>query len=151
MTSDDGQWQVRRFADDFTDPTRALKAVRALRSPGAAFALLCVEDEYFVILRPAPSRNLVLLSDVTMAVDDDYARDLAEDAGMEIPDIDPDTLDDIDGWPEGDFEVLEDLGLSEEILGVIADDQDLYPHQAIMRIADELGFSEELSDATDYS
>lgn len=148
VTTLDGQWQVKPFADGFTDPGVSIAAVRGLRTEGASFALLCVEDEYFVIVRPAPRRTAVLLSDVTMAVDDEFAEKFAREAGMEIPDIDPEELDDIDGWAEGDFAVLSDLGLSEEILSVIADDEQLWPSEALERIAEELGFSEELAEAT---
>lgn len=150
VTRVDGQWQVRKFEDDFTDPGTSISAVRGLRSEGASFALLCVEDEYFVIVRPGPNGAQVLLSDVTMAVDDQFAERLAHEAGLEVPDIDPADLDDMDGWPDGDFTVLEDLGLSEEVLGVLADDSELWPHEAIARIADELGFDEELADAAGY-
>ena len=62
-------WQVRSFRDDFTDPQVAVDAVRNLRSEGAAFALLCVDDDYFVIVRPHPARDMFLLSDATMAVE----------------------------------------------------------------------------------
>lgn len=66
-------WQVRSFRDEFTDPQVAVDAVRNLRSEGAAFAMLCVDDDYFVIVRPHPARDMFLLSDATMAVDDDFA------------------------------------------------------------------------------
>lgn len=150
VTTIDGDWHVRAFRDSFDDPETAISAVRGLRSEAASFALLCVEDEYFVVLRPGPNRTRVLLSDATMAVDDDFAKQLAELAGVEVPDIEEDELDDIDGWPDGDFAILEDLGLPEELLGVIADDTEQWPHEAIERIADELGFSDELRSAAGY-
>lgn len=147
VTNLEGQWQVRSFADDFTDPRTSISAVRNLRTEGASFALLCVENEYFVIVRPTPGASAVLLSDVTMAVDDEFAEKLASEAGIDVPDIDPDELDEIDGWADGDFGVLSDLGLSEEMLSVIADDGELWPSEAIERIADELGFGQELAEA----
>lgn len=150
VTTVNGQWQVQPFADSFDDPSTSLRAVRGLRSEAAAFALLCVEDEYFVIVRPGPNGEQVLLSDATMAVDDDFAREFAELAGIEIPDISPDELDDIDGWPDGDFDILANIGLSEELLGVIADNTEAWPHEQLELIAEELGFSEELREAVDY-
>ncbi|WIM67891.1 tRNA adenosine deaminase-associated protein [Corynebacterium breve] len=140
----DGAWNVAKFRDDFTHFSTAVDAVRNLRSEGAAFALLCVEDEYLVIVRPGPNRVHALISDATMAVDDDYAAEVLDELGIEIPDLDPDELDEIDGWADGDFGILDNVGLSEELLSVLVDDQDAYPSDIIQRIADELDFSDEL-------
>ena len=149
VTRTDNLWQVRSFHDEFTDPQVAVTAVRSLRSEGAAFALLCVDDNYFLLVRPHPARDMFLLSDATMAVDDDFAAGILSELGEAVPDLDPAELDDIDGWPEGDFGILEDLGLSSEILGVLADDQEAWPSEQLLRIAAELGFDEELADVAD--
>lgn len=142
-----GQWQVRTYQDDFTSPQKAVDAVLSRRSEEASFAMLCVDDDYFVIVRPHPERNRFLLSDASMAVDDDFAAAVLEESGGEVPDLNPDDLDDMDGWPDGDFDVLEDLGISEEVIGVIADDQEAWPSQQLMRIAAELGCDDELAEA----
>ncbi len=147
VTHDGAQWQVRAFRDTFDDPQVAVDTVLNLRSESAAFALLCVDNEYFVVVRPHPERTRFLLSDATMAVDDDFAAGVLDELDIEVPDIAPEELDDIDGWPDGDFDILEDLGLSEEVLSVIAEDEDAWPVEALMRIAEELGFDEELADA----
>lgn len=144
---DDGAWVVRSFDDDFESPETSISAVRGLRSEGAAFAMLCVDDDYFVLVRPGPNRTQLLLSDATMAVDDDFAAAVLEEYGADIPDLDPDELDDIDGWADGDLDILADLGISEEVLGVIADDPGPWPSEQLLRIAGELGFAGELIDA----
>ena len=143
----EGEWVVAEFDDDFEDLTTSIDAVRALRSEGAAFALLNVEEEYLVIVRPGPSRTRVLISDATMAVDDDFAADVLDTAGIDIPDIDPDELDNIDGWADGDFGILEDVGMSEEIMSVLIDDTLADPSDIIDAIAEELGFIDELDRA----
>ncbi|WP_066528571.1 tRNA adenosine deaminase-associated protein [Corynebacterium bouchesdurhonense] len=142
----DGGWVVREFEDDFTDLSTSIKAVRALRSEGAAFAILNVEEDYLVVVRPGPSRTRLLLSDATMAVDDDFAADILDEAGYEVPDIDPDELDDVEAWAEGDFAIFEDLGLSEERLSILLDD-DADPRDLAETIAEDLGFLDELTDA----
>lgn len=142
----DGGWVVREFKDDFTDLSTSIKAVRALRSEGAAFAILNVEEDYLVVVRPGPSRTRLLLSDATMAVDDDFAADILDEAGYEVPDIDPDELDDVEAWAEGDFAIFEDLGLSEERLSILLDD-DAEPRDLAETIAEDLGFLDELTDA----
>lgn len=146
VTQHNGGWQVREFDDSFRRLDTSVGAVRALRSEGAAFAVLNVEEDFLVIVRPGPSRTRLVLSDATMAVDDDFAAEVANEAGIEIPDIDPAELDNVDGYADGDFEILADLGLSAELMGVLLDpDED--PHDIIMRIADHLGFADELDDA----
>ena len=140
-----GAWRVREFDDDFSDLSTSITAVRNLRAEGPAFALLNVEEDYLVIVRPGPSQTRVLISDATMAVDDDFAADILDEAGAEIPDIDPDELDNVDAWADGDFDILADLGLSEEQLSILLDD-DADPADLAQAIADELGFGDELDD-----
>lgn len=140
-----GAWRVREFDDDFTDLATSVTAVRNLRSEGAAFALLNVEEDYLVIVRPGPAQTRVLISDTTMAVDDDFAADILDEADIEVPDIDPDELDNVDAWADGDFAIFADLGLSEEQMSMLLDD-DADPADLAQTIADELGFGDELDD-----
>lgn len=140
-----GAWRVREFDDDFSDLSTSVTAVCNLRAEGPAFALLNVEEDYLVIVRPGPSQTRVLISDATMAVDDDFAADILDEAGAEIPDIDPDELDNVDAWADGDFDILADLGLSEEQMSILLDD-DADPADLAQSIADELGFGDELDD-----
>ncbi|MBF4547346.1 tRNA adenosine deaminase-associated protein [Corynebacterium afermentans subsp. lipophilum] len=140
-----GAWRVREFDDDFSDLSTSVTAVRNLRAEGPAFALLNVEEDYLVIVRPGPSQTRVLISDATMAVDDDFAADILDEAGAEIPDIDPDELDNVDAWADGDFDILADLGLSEEQMSILLDD-DADPADLALAIADELSFGDELDD-----
>lgn len=143
----DGGWVVAEFDDPFESLSTSVAAVRGLRSEGAAFALINVEEEYMVIVRPGPSSIRVLMSDATMAVDDGYAADICEQAGIEIPEIDPDELDNVDGWADGDFAILEDVGMPEEVLAVLVDDPLADPSHIIDAIAEELGFIDELDEA----
>ncbi|RNE48284.1 tRNA adenosine deaminase-associated protein [Corynebacterium alimapuense] len=147
VTRPEEQWVLRTFDDDFSSLATSIAVVRSLRSEGPAFALLCVEDEYFVLFRPTPKGERLLISDATMAVDDDFAAQVLAELDVEIPDLNPDELDEIDGWADGDFDLLEDLGLSEEVLGVIVDDTEPLPSEQLMRIADELGFADALAEA----
>lgn len=142
------EWVVRAFKDDFTTLDTSVRAVRQLRSEGAAFAILNVEDDYLVVVRPGPSSIRLLISDATMAVDDDFAADILDEAGVDIPDIDPEDLDDVDAWAEGDVAIFADLGLSEERLSIVLDD-DADPADLADTIAAELGFADELADAVE--
>jgi len=126
--------------------TAAETELRELRSAGAVFGLLDVDDEFFVIVRPAPSGTRLLLSDATAALDYNIA---AEVLAKLDADIAPADLDDCDPFEEGDLGVLADLGLSDAVLSVILSETDLYADEQIGRIAREMGFAEELSVVLD--
>ena len=71
-----------------------------MRSAGAVFGLLDVDDEFFVIVRPAPSGTRLLLSDATAALDYDIAAEVLEKLDA---DIDAEELEDADPFEEGDL------------------------------------------------
>lgn len=120
--------------------------LRELRSTGAVFGLLDIDDEFFVIVRPGPSGALLLLSDATAALDYDIAAEALEKLDADIAMED---LEDSDPFEEGDLGVLADLGLPDAVLSVILSETDLYADEQIGRIAREMGFAEELSAVLD--
>ena len=134
-------WDVSTFHDDFSTVDTAVGAVRSLRAESAAFALLCVDDEYFVIVRPTP------LSDASMGGVDDFAASILEELDVEVPDIAEEDFADTEGWPEGDFDILVDVGLSEQVLSVIVDESEWWASEQLQRIAEELGFEDALAKA----
>jgi putative tRNA adenosine deaminase-associated protein len=124
----------------------AEKDLCEIRSAGAIFGLLDIDDEFFVIIRPAPSGTRLLLSDATAALDYDIAAEVLEKLDA---DIEPDDLDDVDPFEEGDLAVLADIGLPEAVLSVILDETDLYADEQLGRIAREMGFADQLSAVLD--
>ena len=150
VVHEDGHWKVKALDQAcLTSLRTAEQELRGLRSQGALFGLLDVDDEFFVVLRPSPSGTRMLLSDATMAVDYDIAADVLEALDIEVPDIDPDDLDDVEPWEEGDLGVLSDLGLPEPMMAVITAETDLYPDEQLGMIAQRLGFTSELSAVMD--
>ena len=141
----DGAWQVSRFEDDFSDPATAERAAR--RSPGAAFALLCVDDDYFVLVRPTPKGVNYVLSDAVAAVEDDFAAQILDELGVDVPDLEGEDLIEAEAWAEGDLDILADFGLSEQVLEVIAEDEDSWASEQLVRLAEEIGLDEVLLDA----
>ena len=135
--------------DALTSLRVAEKELLELRSSGAVFGLLDVDEEFFVIVRPAPAGTRLLISDATAAIDYDVAADVLDALNVEIPDIDPDELDDVEPWEEGDLGLLSDLGLPDAVLGVILAETDLYPDEQLTMIAQRCGFESELSAALD--
>ncbi|MCS4490367.1 tRNA adenosine deaminase-associated protein [Corynebacterium sp. ES2794-CONJ1] len=147
VTRSESNWQVRRFSEDSTNIETAIKAVRGLRAESAAFALLCVDDEYFVIVRPTPSRVRLFLSDASMAAVDDFAASLLEEMDIDIPDIPEEDFADTEGWPDGDFDILADLGISEQVLSILCDESEWWASEQLQSLCEELGCEEEFSRA----
>lgn len=144
---EDGKWSCTSMrAAALNSLSAAETELRELRSAGAVFGLIDVDDEFFVIVRPAPAGTRLLLSDATAALDYDIAAEVLEklDADLEAED-----LDDADPFEEGDLSVLSDIGLHEDVLGVILSETDLYADEQLGRIAREMGFAEELSAVLD--
>lgn len=134
-------WQVRAFNDDYSSLKRSIDAVRTLRAEGAAFAMLSIEDDYFVLVRPTPQGVKLLISDATAATEDDFAADILDELDADQPDSE-DTP-----YAEGDFDILADLGLSEQVMSIITDETDWWASEQLQRIAEELGFDDELEQA----
>lgn len=150
VTREEGRWKCSALTPAaLTSLSTAETELRELRSSGAVFGLINVDDEFFVLVRPAPAGTRLLLSDATMAVDYDIAADVLDALNVEIPDIDPDELDEVEPWEEGDLAILADMGLPEPVLAVILSETELYPDEQIEEIAQRLGFDEVLSSTMD--
>ena len=142
----DGQWNLRELPARAAESLSGLIAeLRASRAEGPVVGLLCVDDDWSVVLRPVPGGVRILLSDATAALDYDIASEALDTLDTDAPSEDEADASD-DPWPEGDFDLLEDLGASEQIMSIIFYDDDLYGAEQVLRVADELGFADELAD-----
>jgi putative tRNA adenosine deaminase-associated protein len=147
VVREDGKWRCAPMrAASLNSLAAAETELREIRSAGAVFGLLDVDDEFFVILRPAPAGTRLLLSDATAALDYDIAAEVLEKLDN---DISEDDLDPDQPFEEGDLGLLADIGLPEAVLGVILDESDLYADEQLGRIAREMGFADELSAVLD--
>ena len=149
VTRNGTDWTVNSLKSCFSRIDDTIEAVQRLGSENPTFAMLCVDDEYFIIVRPTPSRVHLLLSDATMAVDDNLASSVLDAMGAQTPEMTEEELARLDPWAEGDLSILADLGLSEQVMSVICDDSELWASEQLLRIAAELGFESELSAAAD--
>jgi putative tRNA adenosine deaminase-associated protein len=127
---DDGEWQVQ----DIASP--------AFES-GGAVAMVAVDEDFFVIVRVDGPGTRVLLSDITAAEEWELAQSALDFLGL--PPFDD--LDDDDVAPAGDLDLLADLGMSAMDMGVLIDDDDLYPDEMLSEVARALGFGELFDDA----
>lgn len=141
VVREDGKWRCSAMRPAaLTSLSSAETELRELRSAGAVFGLLDVDDEFFVIVRPAPAGTRLFLSDATAALEYDIAEEVLKKLDG---DIDLDDLDDENPFEEGDLAVLADIGLNESVLSIILDDDD-YADEQLTRIAQEMGFADEM-------
>jgi putative tRNA adenosine deaminase-associated protein len=137
---EEGRWRcVLMDSTVLADLNAAITVLRGIRSPGAVFGLLDVDDEFFVVIRPVPGGVRLLLSDAVAAMDYDIAADVLDLLRVEVPDD-----DEADPWPEGDLGLLADVGMPEPELSLVVDEVDLYPDEQLEMIASRCGFRAEL-------
>ena len=134
-----GQWQAGLLPETLGDDLQGLvAAVRQQPSPGGAFALVDVADEFFVVVRVQSERVRLLLSDVTAAVAWDLAAQVCDALDVRVPG--EDDLEEV--WPTGDLGIFRDLGLDEMEMGAILADLDSYADEMLAALARRLGFGE---------
>lgn len=145
VVREDGKWRCSALETGaLTNLDAAITELGKLRSTGAVFALLAVDDEFFVIVRPSPRGPSLLLSDATAALDYDIAADVLDVLRVDFPDDTEESF-----WPEGDLEILADVGLPSPELEVIIGDVDLYPDEQLQMVAQRCGFSDEFGALLD--
>jgi putative tRNA adenosine deaminase-associated protein len=144
VVREDGKWRCDPMdAAALNELDVAVSELRKIRSTGAVFGLLAIDDEFFVLLRPAPGGVALLLSDAAAALDYDIAAD-----ALDLLRVDP-PEDEDEVWPEGSLDILADLGLPAPELQVIIDEIDLYPDEQLSMIAQRIGFDAEFSKVLD--
>jgi putative tRNA adenosine deaminase-associated protein len=145
VVREDGRWRCARMDEAaLGELDAAITELRQIRSTGAIFGMLAVDDEFFVLLRPAPGGVSLLLSDAAAALDYDVAADV-----LDLLRVDPPDEDDDEVWPEGDLGIFADFGLPSGELQVIVDEVDLYPDEQLQMIAQRCGFDDEFSALLD--
>ena len=146
VVREEGKWRCTAMESSaLTDLDAAVTELRKIRSTGAVFGLLDVDDQFFIVLRPGPGGVQLLLSDSAAALD----YDVAEDA-LELLRVEPPTdYDDDEIWPEGQLDILADIGLPPGELQVIIGEVDLYPDEQLQMIAQRCGFADELGKLLD--
>jgi putative tRNA adenosine deaminase-associated protein len=96
--------------------------------------LVSMSDDFFVILRRSGTQVRAMLSDITAVTDWPLAVGVADLLDLPNPD------DEDEPQAAGDLELLSDLGMPALDLGVLCDDDELYPEDILRDVADRLGF-----------
>src|SRR3712207_3231179 len=146
----DGRWQCELLAADADDELPVLE--RALGEPDGAgcpgsFVIVVDSRLYFVVLRHGPGGMVrALISDATFQ-EWVLAAEVVERYGIAVEG--GDTIDSYDdaaqGWPGGDLDVFADAGLPAEELTRLLDSDELWADEMVQRIAERLGFGDELT------
>jgi putative tRNA adenosine deaminase-associated protein len=141
---DEGQWQVQALPPGSADDIETLiTALRPWPSDTGALGLVSVDDDFFVIARVMGQRVQLLLSDVTAATEWELASGVIDQLDLPEPD------DDEDPQPAGDLALLADLGVSAMDMGVLCDDDELYPDDVLADVARLIGFESQFQAAVD--
>jgi putative tRNA adenosine deaminase-associated protein len=140
------QWRVEPLPPTVLDDLGILlSGLRSQPPEGGPFVIACVEEEFFVVARLDGRRLMMLLSDLTAAVEFPLAEQAMARLGEDPPA--DDELDEM--WPVGDLELFDDLGVTEDEMEDILDDLDALPEEMIDAIVDRIGISEQFGQATD--
>jgi putative tRNA adenosine deaminase-associated protein len=143
---EEGTWQVQEIASPAYDSVETLShALRRLPGDGGAVGMVAVDEDFFVIVRVAGASTRVLLSDVTAADEWEIAQSAIEFLGLPPPE------DDDEQVPAGDLDLLADLGMNAIDMGVLLDDDELYPDEMLSDVARRLGFGEQFDDHVDLT
>lgn len=144
---EDGQIHVQALENDLANDLDGLiDQLRRLPGDAGSLGFVSLVEEVFVILRVRGQHVQAILSDSGAAGDFPIAHDVVDFLGE---DVDLDALDDEDGDPVGDLDMLADLGLSEFELGTIIDDLDLSSDQMLGAVADRININPDFSRAVE--
>ncbi len=143
---DDGEWQLQEIASPAYDSVDSLAhALRRLPGAAGAFGMVAVDEDFFVLVRVAGSTTRVLLSDVTAAEEWELAQSAVDFLGL------PPADDEDEQVPAGDLDLLGDLGMHAMDMGVLLDDDDLFPDEMLSDVARRLGFGALFDDAVGFT
>ena len=141
---DEGVWQVQPLPPGSADDIETLvDALRPWPSDTGALGFVSVDDDFFVIARVMGPSVRLLLSDVTAATEWELASGVIDLLDLPEPD------DEEDPQPAGDLGLLSDLGVSAMDMGVLCDDEDLYPEDVLAQVARQIGFESQFQAAVD--
>jgi putative tRNA adenosine deaminase-associated protein len=145
---EEDQWEADVLPTAVTaDLDGLVQALRRQPSIGGTIGFAGVGDDFFVAIMVFGEDVFLFLSDLTAAVDYPLARQVLD--ALEIPVPSDDELDQV--LPAGDLSIFADLGLDEMELGAISADLDLYPEDAVIRIAERLRFGDAVERALDIA
>jgi len=139
---EDGRWRL----EELPPRTHAhldslIAALRAHPGEVGTLGLVCVSEEFFLLIRLRGEEVRILVSDLFAAEDYDLGIEALDRLSVPAPDDE----DDEEIVPAGDLRILEDLGLRMDELEFILDDPDAWPDELLATIAKRVGFGDEFT------
>jgi putative tRNA adenosine deaminase-associated protein len=142
---DEGDWYVQELPDDALDSVESIaRELRRYPAETGAVALLCVDEDWLMIIRVTGAEVRVLLSDASAATDWTLARSAIDHLGLPVEDEDEQV-------PAGDLGIAADLGTPASELAELLDDFDLYPEEILSEVAARAGFGPKFDDVAGLS
>jgi putative tRNA adenosine deaminase-associated protein len=139
---EEGVWTIAELVHDhLVDVPTLASALRRLPGDGGAVGMVAMDEDFFLVVRVDGPSTRVLLSDITAADEFELATSAVEFLRLPMPE------DEDDQQPAGDLDLLADLGMHAMDLGLLLDDDDLYPDEMLSDVARRLGFGELFDDA----
>ncbi len=141
---EEGVWQVQALTHDhLEDVDELVEALRRFPGDNGCLGVVVLDQVFGILVRVQGTRVRMVLNDISAADEFDLADSVRERIGV------PDDADD-DG-PAGDLEILADAGISSLDLGMLLDDDELYPDELFSDLAHRLGFGPAFDDLADLS
>ena len=139
---EDGRWRVEALPPRTHDHLDSLiAALRAHPGEVGTLGLVCVAEEFFLLIRLRGEEVRMLVSDLFAAEDYDLGIEALDRLAVPAPDDE----DDEEILPAGDLRIVEDLGLRMDELEFILDDEDAWPDEVLVTIAKRVGFGDEFA------
>ena len=89
---EEGRWNIQML-DDANDISSIIDALQSKRVNGGTFALIAIDDEFFIVARALGAQMQMMISDVTYATEYDIASDLIDMLDLPMPEEDDDRRD----------------------------------------------------------
>jgi putative tRNA adenosine deaminase-associated protein len=142
---EEGVWQLQELPEAALDTVDSVaRELRRYPGDNGAMALISVDEDFFLLVRARGAEFSVLLSDASAATDWLLARSAVDHLGVPVDDDD-------EPAPAGDLAIVADMGIPAMDMGVLLDDDELYPDEQLSDIAAKLGFGPRFDDLAGLS
>lgn len=142
---EEGVWQLQELPEAALDTVDTVaRELRRYPGDNGAMALISVDEDFFLLVRSRGAEFSVLLSDASAATDWLLARSAVDHLGVPVEDDD-------ESAPAGDLAIVADMGIPAMDMGVLLDDDELYPDEQLSDIAAKLGFGPRFDDLAGLS